>query len=317
MGRTRKGRLIDGVMLLDKPGGMTSNKALQKVKWLLQAAKAGHTGSLDPLATGVLPLCFGEATKFSQFLLDADKRYRSRFCLGATTTTGDADGDTLEERDASDLTRAQVEAALDAFVGDILQVPSMYSALKHQGQPLYKLARQGVEVERKARPVTIFRIDVLEFVPGTAAEIVLEVTCTKGTYIRSLAEDLGRALGCGAHVAELRRIGAGRFDDTRMVTLEALEAAREAGGPEALDRWLLPVDAPVAELPGLTLPADSGYYFRLGNPVMDPQVYRLGQQGDMVRVFVAAEGAEPRFLGIGELNDEGQVAPKRLIASPA
>ncbi len=312
----RKGRPVDGVLLLHKPTGMTSNRALQIAKRLYFAEKAGHTGSLDPLATGVLPLCFGEATKFSQFLLDADKRYRSTFRLGVRTATSDADGEVLEEVSTEGISRAQVEQALQAFVGEIQQVPSMYSALKHEGQPLYKMARQGVEIERKPRQVTVFALTVLDFRPGPAAEVDVDVQCSKGTYIRSIAEDLGAALGCGAHVKTLHRSGAGAFDEARTVTLETLESAYEQGGYSALDALLLSPDSPVASLPALELPEQSGFYFRQGNPVMDPQVYRIGDQGDIVRVFLSASAEQPaRFLGLGELTEDGRVAPKRIIAN--
>lgn len=314
----RKGRAVDGVLLLHKPGGMTSNRALQIAKRLFFAEKAGHTGSLDPLATGVLPLCLGEATKFSQFLLDADKGYRSTFRLGARTTTSDADGELLSEVSTAAITRTQVELELKKFVGNILQVPSMFSALKHQGQPLYKMARQGLEIERQPRPVTVYSIDVLAFRAGLAAEVDVDIRCSKGTYIRSIAEDLGAVLGCGAHVKTLHRSMTGAFDETQTVTLETLEAAYEQGGYAALDKYLLSADAPVASLPALNLPEDSGYYFRLGNPVMDPQVYRVGVQGDIVRVFLQAADAAvagPQFLGLGELTGDGRVAPKRIIAN--
>ena len=312
----RKGRPVDGVLLLHKPAGMTSNRALQIAKRLYFAEKAGHTGSLDPLATGVLPLCFGEATKFSQFLLDADKGYRSTFRLGIRTTTSDADGEVLAEVSTEGISRAQVEQALTAFVGDIQQIPSMYSALKHEGQPLYKMARQGVEIERQPRQVRIHSLTVLDFRGGPAAEVDVDVRCSKGTYIRSIAEDLGVALGCGAHVKTLHRSAAGLFDETRTLTLEALEAASEQGGYPALDALLLPPDAPVASLPALELPQNSGYYFCQGNPVMDPQVYRIGDQGDIVRVFLSASAELPaRFLGLGELTEDGRVAPKRIIAN--
>jgi tRNA pseudouridine55 synthase len=317
MARRRKGRPIDGVLLLNKTAGMSSNHALQRAKRLFFAAKAGHTGSLDPLATGLLPLCFGEATKFSQFLLDAEKGYQSTFRLGVVTSTGDAEGEVLHEADASGVTREQVERALEQFVGDIEQVPPMFSALKLNGQPLYKLAREGKEVERKPRPVTIHRIDLLDFRPGPQAEIDVEVLCTKGTYIRTLAEDVGQVLDCGARVERLHRTLSGPFDVANAVSLEALEAERGEGMAELLDHHLLPADTPVAALPALVLPADSAYYFRQGNPVMDPQVYRLGDEGDMVRVFgeSTASSEEPRFLGLGELDDEGRVAPKRLVAA--
>ncbi len=315
MGRKRRswGRPLDGVLLLNKAGGMTSNDALQRAKRLLFANKAGHTGSLDPLATGVLPLCFGEATKFSQFLLNADKRYRSTFRFGMTTTTGDADGETLSEINAGILTREQLEQALTEFEGDIKQVPSMYSALKHNGQPLYKLAREGKEVEREPRSVTIFEIKLLDFRPGHAAEADIEVHCSKGTYIRSIAEDLGSLLGCGAHVKTLHRCAAGPFDEASAVSLDELESERGEGRAEDLDHHLLPVDAPVAQFPRLDLPESTAFYFRQGNPVMDAQVYRLGEEGDMVRVFLE----EADFLGVGEITDDGRVAPKRLVASVA
>lgn len=331
----RKGRPVDGVLLLHKPAGMTSNQALQRAKRLFFVEKAGHTGSLDPLATGVLPLCFGEATKFSQFLLDADKRYRSTFVLGQRTDTSDADGQVLETRSAAAVTRDAVESALKALTGDILQVPPMYSALKHQGQPLYKLARNGVEIEREPRPVTIYGIDILGFRAGELAEVDVDVRCSKGTYIRTIAEDLGFALGVGAHVKVLHRSGAGPFAETQCVTLEALEAqleaATSAAGDEGnidwtlLDSQLLSADAPVASLPALVLPANSAYYFRLGNPVQDSQVYRIAAQGDIVRVFCAyseqidsaalAKSPLGHFLGLGEITDDGRVAPKRIIAN--
>lgn len=310
MGRRRmKGRAINGVLVLDKPAGMSSNDALQQAKRLLFAAKAGHTGSLDPLATGVLPLCFGEATKFSQFLLDADKRYRTTVRLGAFTSTGDTDGELLEPVSTAALTREQVLAALDAFRGDILQVPPMYSALKHNGEPLYKLARQGIEVERKARPVTIHALELLDFRSGEQAEVDLDIHCSKGTYIRTIAEDLGKALGCGAHVLRLHRSQAGPFDESQAVSLDALRSERGEGRAELLDHHLLPVDSAVQSLAAMSLASDSAFYFRQGNPIMDPQVYRIGEEGDMVRVF--AENGD--FLGVGCLDEEGRVAPKRLV----
>ena len=319
----RKGRPIDGVLLLMKPAGMTSNHALQRAKRLFFVEKAGHTGALDPLATGVLPLCFGEATKFSQFLLDADKRYRSTFRLGVTMTTSDADGDIIAEKPTSHITRAQVEAELAKFVGNILQVPSMFSALKHQGQPLYKMARQGIEIERQPRPVTVYGLDILGFRGGDAAEVDVDIRCSKGTYIRSIAEDLGYALGCGAHVKTLHRSGAGLFSEDQCISLEQLElefeqakVQDEAQAYAALDKHLLCADAPVATLPAIYLPESSAYYFRLGNPVMDSQVYRIGAQNDIVRVFCAETDQAPqRFLGLGEITDDGRVAPKRIIAN--
>lgn len=313
MARNRKGRPVSGVLLLNKAAGMTSNDALQKAKRLFYVAKAGHTGSLDPLATGVLPLCFGEATKFSQFLLDADKRYRTTYRLGAYTTTGDAEGELLDEVSAAHITREQVLVELEGFRGDIQQVPPMYSALKHHGEPLYKLARQGIEVERPARPVTIYSIELLDFRPGEQAELDLDIRCSKGTYIRSIAEDLGAALGCGAHVVALHRSESGPFKEDDAVSLEQLLAERGEDLAEVLDHHLLPTDAPVQDLPAMALEEHSAYYFRLGNPVMDPQVYRIGDEGDMVRVF----NETGDFLGIGILDDEGRVAPKRLVVPVA
>ena len=317
MGRKRKGRALDGVLLLNKPANISSNRALQRVKHLLFAAKAGHTGSLDPLATGLLPLCFGEATKFSQFLLDADKDYRVTVRLGEITSSGDADGERLAQTDASQVTEQEVMDALAQFRGAIEQLPPMHSALKHQGQPLYKLARQGIEIERQLRQVSIHRLGLLAFRSGSAAELDLEVECSKGTYIRTLAQDLGEALGVGGRVETLHRTRTGPFDVAHAVTLAELEAEFEASGlPESLDGHLLPVDAPVDCLPALLLPEESAFYFQRGNPVMDPQVYRLGDEGDMVRVFMESldRPSEPRFMGLGSLTDEGQVAPKRLVA---
>ncbi|WP_331346235.1 tRNA pseudouridine(55) synthase TruB [Cellvibrio sp. UBA7661] len=320
----RKGRPVDGVLLLHKPAGMTSNHALQRAKRLFFVEKAGHTGALDPLATGVLPLCFGEATKFSQFLLDADKGYRTCIRLGVTTDTCDADGEIIEQKSTAGITLAQVEAALKPLRGDILQVPPMYSALKLNGQPLYKMARQGVEVERAPRPVTIHKMDILAFRAGEAAEVELDILCTKGTYIRSIAVDLGEALGCGAHVKTLHRSQAGLFTESQCVTLEELEARfaaeQEAKGDDAgfavLDSYLLSADAPVASLPAIDLPANSAYYFRLGNPVMVSKVYRFGEQGAIVRVFCAETEQSPRvFLGLGSITGEGGVAPKRILAN--
>ncbi len=223
MARRRTGRPVNGILLLDKPSGMTSNGALQAVKRLYFAAKAGHTGSLDPLATGVLPLCFGEATKFSQYLLDSDKGYRSTFIFGVTTATGDADGEVTGRSDAGGLGQTEVEAALERFRGAIEQVPSMYSAIKKDGKPLYQLARQGIEVEREARRVTVHELVLEAFRPGPQPEADLYIRCSKGTYVRSIAEDLGAALGVGAHVGVLRRVEAGPFQAGQCISLAALQ----------------------------------------------------------------------------------------------
>ena len=303
MARKRKGRPVNGVLVVDKPAGISSNDAVQRAKRLFGAQKVGHTGSLDPLATGVLPLCFGEATKFSQFLLDADKKYRARICLGVSTETGDADGDVIAEADASSVTAAQVAAELKNFVGEIEQVPSMYSALKHQGQPLYKLARQGVEVERAPRKVTVYCAELLQV---TGTEIELFVHCSKGTYIRSLAEDLGTALDCGGHVAGLRRLAAGPYKEEQAVSFEKLNAM---SGPEELDALLLSVSSAVDSWPIMRLHQDTAHYLLRGQPV---QVAHAPTEG-WVQIFESGE--EDRFLGVGEILTDGRIAPRRLVAS--
>lgn len=296
-------RAVNGVLVLDKPRGMSSNQALQKVRWLLNAEKAGHTGSLDPLATGVLPLCFGEATKFSQYLLDADKAYETVAHLGITTTTGDAEGDVVTELPVT-VGREALEAALPRFRGEIEQIPPMYSALKKDGQPLYKLARAGEVVEREARSVTIARLDLLDFASPCAT---LAVACSKGTYVRTLVEDLGQVLGCGAHVAALRRTQAGPFGLAQAVTLEELERVHAEGGNEALDRFLLPVDAGLEHWPLLQLSEHSAYYWLHGQPVRAPEAPKFG----LMRV----QDHTGRFIGIGEATDDGRIAPRRLIRS--
>ncbi|MDF1833239.1 MAG: tRNA pseudouridine(55) synthase TruB, partial [Porticoccaceae bacterium] len=290
-----RGRPIDGILILNKPQGVTSNDALQQVKYLFYAAKAGHTGSLDPLATGVLPICLGEATKFTQFLLEADKTYQSTFCLGVATETGDSDGETVSITDASALTHAQLEQAIEAFRGEIKQIPSMYSALKHNGQPLYKLARQGITVEREARDATIYNYEILAFRPGEKAEIDVEISCSKGTYIRTLAEDLGKAVGCGAHVTRLHRTVAGPFCEDESITLAQLEALREGKRAEDLDFLLKPLDAAVSDALSVELSESMAWYFRQGQAVMSPEVYRQSGEGDIVRIF----HADGDFMGVG------------------
>lgn len=310
MGRRPKwGRPIDGVLLLNKDTGMTSNDALQKAKRLFFANKAGHTGSLDPLATGVLPLCFGEATKFSQYLLDADKKYSSTFRLGITTETGDCDGDVVAASDASHVTEAMILDALPTFRGEISQIPSMYSALKYQGKPLYKWAREGVEVPRESRKVTIFEYEVTAFRGDLEyPEVDVEVFCSKGTYIRSLAEDLGKYLGVGAHVSRLHRRMAGPFEEKDSVSLQTLIDTRGEGDAELLDELLLPTDSPVASLPKVAILDAMGEYFRQGQAVMSTEAYRFAEEGDMVRVY--QENGE--FLGLAELI-ESQLTPKRVV----
>ncbi len=288
---------------MDKPAGISSNDVVQQAKRLFGAQKVGHTGSLDPLATGVLPLCFGEATKFSQYLLDANKTYWTRIRLGVSTETGDADGEVIAQVDATAITQTQVSDALETFVGEIEQIPSMYSALKHQGQPLYKLARQGIEVERAPRTVTIYSAELLQF---AEAYIELRVHCSKGTYIRSLAEDLGAALGCGGHVSALRRLAAGPYAEAQAVTLEQVSVI---GDPQEMDALLLPVASAVSSWPSVRLHEDTAHYVRQGQPV---QVAHAPTDG-WVQIFESAE--EDRFLGVGEVLTDGRIAPRRLVAS--
>ena len=310
MGRRRKsGRSVNGVLLLNKPIGLTSNKVLQKVRWLYDANRAGHTGALDPLASGVLPLCFGEATKFSQYLLESDKYYRSTYTLGISTATGDSEGEIISQQDASKITQQQIEEKIKDFQGEIDQIPSMYSALKHKGQPLYKLARQGIEVDRPARQITIFDYRIIDFRAGVNPEVDVEVHCSKGTYIRSLAEDLGAALGCGAHVSALHRFKAGPFDESQTVSLSELEKLKEAGSVEQLDQLLKPVDTTVSDYPAVEFDQITAGYFQLGQAIISNKAFRQGQEGDIVRVFRTGG----TFLGIGMVTEDGKVAPKRLI----
>ena len=310
MGRRRnKGRSVNGIFLLNKPSGLSSNQALQRVKKLFDANKAGHTGSLDPLATGLLPICLGEATKFSQFLLDSNKHYLSTFILGIRTETGDADGEVVDRSDASNLTKEQIISAVANFKGSTKQVPSMYSALKHNGQPLYKLARQGMVVERDARDITVFKYDILDFRAGKEAELDVEVHVSKGTYVRSLAEDLGSLLGCGAHVSALHRHIAGPFNDGQSITLDALYEKSADVDSSGIDYLLEPMDAAVANYSSVELSVVVAGYFQQGQQVLSNQAFRNGEEGDIVRVF--RETGE--FLGVGVVTAEGQVAPKRLV----
>lgn len=300
--RAARGRAVDGVVLLDKPAGWTSNAALQAVKRLFQARKAGHTGSLDPLASGLLPVCLGEATKVSAFLLDADKHYRVTAKLGVRTSTGDADGEVVARADVPPLDDARVREALQAFTGEIQQVPPMHSAIKHQGKRLYELARAGVEVPREPRTV---RINALELLDRTDdGELTLDVRCSKGTYVRTLVEDIAARLGTYAHVLALRRLGVGPYGEDGMVGLPALEALA-AEGPAALDAVLLPMDSAAAQWPAVHVGADSAHYLLQGQPVMVPRAPTSG----WVRLY--AQGG--RFLGMGRITEEGLVAPKRLV----
>ena len=290
--RRPRGRNVNGILLLDKNSGVSSNGALQMAKKMFAAAKAGHTGSLDPLATGMLPICFGEATKFSQFLLESDKSYRVTAKLGVITETGDADGEVVRTADVT-ASPAQIEDALMSFKGDIEQVPSMYSAIKYDGVPLYKLAREGKTVERKARPVTIYDIRILRI---EGDELEFEVDCSKGTYVRSLVEDTGEKLGCG-----------GPYPAERMLTLEQLGKIKETGGFEAIDELLLPLSTSVADWPRIELGDNAAYYLQQGQPVMSSDRPADG----WVSIYQASS---EEFLGVGEVLEDGRIAPRRLVS---
>jgi tRNA pseudouridine55 synthase len=304
----RRGRDVHGVFLLDKHQGTSSNDVLQKVKRLFNANKAGHTGALDPLATGMLPVCLGEATKFSQYLLDSDKRYRVIARLGERTDTSDADGNIVETR-AIAFDQAELDAALEYFRGDTMQVPTMFSALKYQGRKLYEYAREGITVPREARPIKVFE---LQFIRWEGDELELEIHVSKGTYIRTIIDDLGERLGCGAHVIMLRRLQVARYPIERMVTLEQLQEvaatvnAAETPDYSALDALLLPMDSPAEEFPIVNLLPAVAAYFKQGMPV---QVADAPEQG-LVRV---TEGDEHKFIGMAEIADDGRVAPRRLV----
>lgn len=298
--RKPKGRRVDGVLLLNKPVGLSSNHALQRVKRLFFAAKAGHTGSLDPLATGMLPICFGEATKISAFLLEADKRYSLSCQLGVTTTTGDAEGEIVESKDASQISLADIEKACEQFIGEISQIPPMYSALKHEGKRLYQLARQGIEVERKPRTVTIHELTVVSFENGI---LDLEVFCTKGTYVRTLVEDIGNVLGCGGHVTRLHRTSVGPYEGD-MYSIEQLEALAAESGNSGLDATLLPIDSGIASWPDVELEANAAFYMSQGQAVQVPHAPTEG----WVRLY-----DKDKFMGVGEIQDDGLVAPRRMI----
>lgn len=293
-------RKIDGVLLLDKPVGLTSNAALQQAKRLYRAEKAGHTGTLDPFATGLLPLCLGEATKFSQFLLDADKVYQAEIRLGVRTASGDLDGAVIAERPVR-VDEAALRQALARFLGDIEQVPPMHSALKHAGRPLYEYARQGIEIERKPRRVRVHALELLAYADDRCS---VRVHCSKGFYVRALADDLGEVLGCGAHLSGLRRLASGGFQLDQAVTLEDLAELDEA----ARDARLLAPDVLIASLPRLDLDPDAAWQVCHGQAVWLPRL-ALGQQ---YRIYGAATGD---FLGVVEVNQDGKAAPKRLLAS--
>jgi len=304
MARSRKsGRAIDGVFLLDKPLGESSNRYLQRVRAIFNAKKAGHTGALDPLASGMLPICLGESTKFSQYLLDADKTYYVRAKLGIRTDTSDADGEVVETRPVT-VDTEQIKQACLAYLGDSEQVPSMYSALKHEGKPLYWYARQGITVDRPARPITIFDMSVDDI---TDDEFALTVRVSKGTYIRSLVDDIGQDLGCGAYVTELRRTRVANYPTEKMLTFDALQALADEHKDqrfEIIDQYLLTIDSPVASLPKCELtPAQ-----RVG--IQYGQAQRLTGEIGVGEYRMYCEG---RFLGVGELRADSHIYVKRLV----
>jgi tRNA pseudouridine55 synthase len=289
---------VDGILLLDKSSGPTSNAALQQVRRLYNARKAGHTGSLDPLATGLLPVCFGEATKVSQYLTDSDKRYIAEITLGIATDSGDSQGEVISRRPV-DLAEEQITEVLRRFSGRIEQVPPMHSALKKDGQPLYKLARKGVVVERKPRAMDVYALDILKYEND---RLVLSLHCSKGFYVRSLAIDLGEALGCGGHVSALQRTAVGRLSVDDAYSLEQLESM-DAGQRMAL---LLPVDRGVMQFPEVHLPLDVAHYLMQGQAV---RAANLPLEG-VVRVY----GHEGEFLGLADVTDDRRIAPRRIIA---
>ncbi|MDC9719492.1 MAG: tRNA pseudouridine(55) synthase TruB [Gammaproteobacteria bacterium] len=325
MAKQPKGRDISGIVILDKPTGMSSNHALQRVKRMFGARKAGHTGALDPLATGLLPICLGEATKFSQFLLDSDKRYQTKAQLGVRTDSSDADGKVVETKACDHITLADVEAQLPQFRGLISQVPSMFSALKYQGQPLYKLARAGKTVEVKPRQVTIHNLQLMGF---ENTQIQMDISCTKGTYIRSIVEDLGLSLGCGAHVSQLRRLQAGPFVADQMVTLEDLQAiiddatmgqvVVEGQWPDitpafdALDQLLMPVDTAVLSLNAVQLAAHQIEALQQGKVIDHATDYA---QLDVVRAYGSTATNTNAFIGLVEVQPEGRLKAKRLMST--
>jgi len=300
-----RGRNVDGILLLDKPPGISSNHALQRVRRAFAAAKAGHTGNLDVAASGLLPLCLGEATKVCGFLLDADKRYQALVAFGAETSTGDVEGEVIRKTDRVPASATEIQAALGQLEGEQWQVPPMYSALKRQGQPLYRLARQGIEVERAPRRITIHTLELLRYEAGQA---LIDVRCTKGTYVRSLAVSLGEILGCGAHLAGLRRLEAGPYDITHAHPLSLFEQG--AYSPEALAELLLPADSALASLPALALGPDEARRLGLGQRV---RVAEAAGPGVLVRLY----DVQGRFLGVGECEADQSVRPRRLAASQA
>lgn len=304
MTRSVRPRLLslNGIFLLDKPIGISSNGALQRVKRLFQAKKAGHTGSLDPLATGLLPICFGDATKFSQYLLDSDKTYAVTMQLGVRTTTSDAEGDIVSTREVPNFSLDDMHKAFDQFRGTTQQVPSMFSALKHNGVPLYEYARKGITIERPSRPITIYELNVLSIENN---HVNFTVKCSKGTYVRTLVDDVGEVLNCGAHVTQLRRLSVGPYSENQMMTIEKLESLM-AEDHFSAKNILLPVDSAVHHWPIVTLSSAVAFALKQGQTVTVSEAPQSG----WVR-FVDHQGD---FFGVGEVIDNGKIAPRRLVS---
>jgi tRNA pseudouridine55 synthase len=296
MARKKKGRDVHGILLLDKSIGVSSNRALQEVKRLYNANKAGHTGSLDPLATGLLPVCFGEATKVSAYLLDQDKRYQVVVQLGVVTDTGDAEGAILQTSSVASFAKSELESCLKAFVGAIDQVPPMYSALKHQGKKLYEYARAGLTIERKSRRITIYALELIDYQQD---QLVLDVHCSKGTYIRTLAEDIGQALGCGGTVNKLRRLSVGSFSINQAHTIEQLQEMDD----EQLLQKMIAVDNPLSAMPAVNVTAEQAQAIKHGQALQID-----GSMQGMVRIY-----SQQNFLGLGEMFLDGKLAPKKLF----
>lgn len=319
MARKKKGRLVNGILVLDKPTGISSNAALQKIKRLYQAQKAGHTGSLDPLATGVLPICLGEATKVSHYLLDADKRYRATCLLGAVSTTGDSDGDIMDHKPVPDLNKSEILSLLASFEGQCDQTPPMFSALKHNGRPLYEYARKGIEIERKSRCITLFQIKLLDFSiadkdSDAPAFIEIEVHCSKGTYIRTLCEDIGKAIGCGAYISALRRIDSGPFSLAQAITIEELyeqfnpDDVLNETQQKQMDQLLLPVETAIEQLPAVSLNEEQFERIQHGMTLeITPSVLAL-ENSENYRLYF-----NNTLIALAVLDKNGHLKPKRLL----
>lgn len=314
MNRKRKGRDISGILVIDKPSGMTSNGVLQKVKWLYQAQKAGHTGALDPIATGVLPICLGEATKFSQRLLESNKRYVTKVQLGESRDTADIEGQTLETASVPTLSAEIIEQALAQFRGEITQIPPMYSALKHEGRKLYELAREGIEfdIKKKARQVSILKLELLSFGEDF---LELDVTCTKGTYIRSLSEDIAKALGTLGYVAVLRRLGAGPYKPEMMITLDELIALKPEGSEDysALEDRLLPTYTALESVPIIQVTFEQARDLQFGRAI---RVLDAGDKPQPQVQLRLCHDQQEHLVGIGEIDSQGVIALKRLVKVP-